>query len=84
MKITSIEALKQLTASGNLFQEVFQHGTLSVEVYRPIEIDHQQPHERDEVYIIITGQGTFLKGAEKYHVQTGDFLFVPAGVIHRF
>ena len=30
------------------------------------------------------GSGTFLNGAARHPFGPGDFLFVPAGVVHRF
>lgn len=84
MKVSKTEALKQLADSGNLFQEVFGHGSLYVEVYKPDSVDLQQPHTRDEIYVIISGTGEFLVDTERTNFSPGDFLFVPAGVVHRF
>jgi mannose-6-phosphate isomerase-like protein (cupin superfamily) len=84
MKIASNEALQQLSDSKQLFLELFRHGTLSVEVYKPNEKDHQQPHEQDEVYVIIAGEGDFYLDGKTSKFKTGDFLFVPAGLEHRF
>ena len=30
------------------------------------------------------GTGFFVSGAERYRFGSGDLLFVPAGVVHRF
>lgn len=57
---------------------------MSVEIYQPQGHDPQQPHLQDEVYVVISGSGIFQNGAEKYPFGAGDFLFVPAGVNHRF
>ena len=38
------EAARMLKEKGSLFTEVFTHGTLSVEFYKPNKIDLQQPH----------------------------------------
>jgi mannose-6-phosphate isomerase-like protein (cupin superfamily) len=84
MKISTATALEQLKNSNNLFLEVFQHGTLSVEIYKPLEKDLQQPHDRDEVYVVVAGSGSFFSDGTTYSFQAGDFLFVPAGVEHRF
>jgi mannose-6-phosphate isomerase-like protein (cupin superfamily) len=78
------QATYQLKQSGNLFTEVFKHGTLSVEFYKPEKTDNQTPHDRDEVYIIATGTGQFYNDGITTHFNPGDFLFVPAGVEHRF
>ena len=84
MHLTPSEALDKLRQSGHVFLNLFEHGTLSVEIYQPDRVDHQQPHERDEVYIVISGSGTFLNGDQRHAFGPGDFLFVPAGVEHRF
>lgn len=84
MKIGSNEALDKLSKLPSPFLTVFNHGTLSVEVYKPIKEDLQQPHTRDEIYIIIAGSGEFLNDGVRTTFQPGDFLFVPAGVVHRF
>ena len=42
------------------------------------------PHDQDELYIVISGRGTFLKGAERRPFGPGDLIFVEAGVPHRF
>ena len=77
-------ALTKLENSKKEFLELFTHGTLSVEVYKPNQVDKQQPHERDEVYVVISGKGTFYHEGKRVKFEAGDFLFVPAGDEHRF
>ena len=84
MKINSEEALKQLAKSNAVFKNVFEHGTLSVEVYKPENKDLQKPHERDEVYVIISGRGEFYNQGTKNTFEAGDLFFVKAGNEHRF
>ena len=62
----------------------FDHGTLQVKMYRPAGQDPQQPHTRDEIYVIARGSGWFVNGSDRHPFETGDVLFVPAGVVHRF
>lgn len=66
------------------FLELFQHGTLSVEIYEPKGTDPQKPHSRDEVYVVISGRGFFVNGDMRLPFEPGELLFVPAGVPHRF
>ena len=66
------------------FATVFSHGTLDVEIYRPAGVDRQQPHTRDELYVILSGCGDFINGAVTHPFVPGDVLFVAAGVEHRF
>ncbi len=69
---------------GERYVELFQHGTLSVELYAPRGHDPQTPHTRDEVYVVVEGAGWFQNGNERHRFGPGDVLFVPAGVPHRF
>ena len=62
----------------------FEHGTLLVKMYRPTKTDKQQPHTRDEIYVVARGSGWFVNGSERHAFEAGDVLFVPAGVVHRF
>ncbi|MEO9513911.1 MAG: cupin domain-containing protein [Flavobacteriaceae bacterium] len=63
---------------------LFGHGTLEVEIYKPEMVDLQVPHTRDEVYIVISGTGELLHRDKRTTFAPGDFLFVPAGIEHRF
>lgn len=69
---------------GNLAVPVFTHGTLAVEIYQPAGHDPQKPHDRDEVYVVARGRGSFFDGSGRRAVGPGDFLFVAAGQPHRF
>ena len=71
-------------AGGPEFVSLFRHGSLEVEFYKPDRVDKQQPHSRDEVYVVACGSGYFLNGDRRHAVETGEVLFVPAGVVHRF
>lgn len=84
MKLDKTDALRQLAATTSPFKTLFEHGSLSVEIYRPVGKDLQQPHARDEVYVILSGHGEFLNDGVRTTFQAGDLLFVPAGVVHRF
>jgi hypothetical protein len=48
--------------------ELLRHGTLELRWFAPpaIGLDHdpQKPHERDEVYIVASGTGRFVRGEE--------------------
>lgn len=79
------DALKNLpNREGVWFSEVLCHGSLSAEVYAPKGEDPQTAHARDEVYVVVSGSGTFYNGKDRHPFAAGDMLFVPAGVDHRF
>lgn len=69
---------------GARFVELAQHGTLNVELYAPRGHDPQQPHARDEVYVVVAGSGDFVCGDARTSFGPGTLLFVPAGESHRF
>jgi mannose-6-phosphate isomerase-like protein (cupin superfamily) len=69
---------------GNLAVPIFSHGSLEVELYTPKGHDSQQPHRRDEVYLVSRGTATFFDGQHRHSVAPGSFLFVAAGQLHRF
>lgn len=69
---------------GRRFVELFRHGSLQLEAYSPSGEDPQAPHSRDEVYCVVRGSGDFYCGGSRRAFGSGDLLFVPAGVEHRF
>lgn len=84
-RVTAAEVLAKLPGpKGQRFAPAFHHGTLEVEIYAPRGTDPQQPHRRDEVYIVVSGSGEFVHGDRRDRFAPGDFLFVAAGVVHRF
>ena len=92
-RLTIENALSSLADNASPFKELFSHGSLTVEIYKPAEVDHQQPHTRDELYVIATGSGTFVKGgsaqdstqsSDRQKFEKGEVIFVPAGMEHRF
>ncbi len=63
---------------------LFEHGTLLTKVYAPRGGDPQTPHTRDEIYVVMQGHGVFYNGEDRRPFGPGDFLFAPAGSVHRF
>lgn len=76
MHIQPSDALASLNDSPKEFIELFQHGRLTVEVYKPELTDAQTPHDRDEIYVVIAGSGKFVNGNRTVEFKAGDFLFV--------
>ena len=83
-RLTIKRALAELAAEKQNGKELFKHGTLVVEFYKPDKVDAQTPHTRDEIYVVATGSGFFINDGVKQPVETGEVLFAPAGVPHRF
>lgn len=83
-RITTDNALRALAVADGPFTTLFAHGTLVVEIYQPRGQDRQQPHSRDELYVVVSGSGYFINGESREPFEPGEVLFVPAGVEHRF
>ncbi len=84
MHLSTAFAFGKLKQSGQLFTELFRHGSLTVEIYQPSRVDFQQPHQRDELYVIISGTGEFYHEGVLGRFEAGDVFFVNAGHEHRF
>ena len=80
----AVTALAESAPGSKPFAQLITRGTLRVGLYAPRGADPQQPHDQDEVYVVMSGRGTFRNGPVSHPFQPGDVLFVPAGVRHVF
>lgn len=69
---------------GERFAQVTANQSVALFLYAPRDKDLQQPHTRDEFYIVATGTGTFSCDNTSVTFKQGDLLFAPAGKAHRF
>src|SRR5258708_32584690 len=85
-RVSVQEALAKLPPGerGERFFTLFKHGSLELEIYGPRGFDPQKPHTRDEVYVVIQGQGEYVCQGERQRFEAGDFLFAAAGDSHWF
>src|SRR5216117_2665606 len=58
--------------------------SLGVYVLVAPEPDRQQPHEDDEIYLVLEGTGVLEVEGESVPVEEGTTVFVEAGADHRF
>jgi mannose-6-phosphate isomerase-like protein (cupin superfamily) len=63
---------------------LMQHGTMKLRYYAPQGGDPQTPHDQDELYVVASGQGTFVVSGQRVPFGPSDVLFAPAGAEHRF
>jgi mannose-6-phosphate isomerase-like protein (cupin superfamily) len=70
--------------AGVPFVNAMSHGTMSVELFAPNEIDRQSPHDQDELYFVQRGSATLTIDGVSHACAAGDALFVRAGQAHRF
>jgi mannose-6-phosphate isomerase-like protein (cupin superfamily) len=73
-------------ASGRSYLEFLREDSMSVGLYvLPAGgTDPQQPHNQDEIYVVVSGRGRVTIGGEVSDVEPGSVVFVPARVEHRF
>jgi mannose-6-phosphate isomerase-like protein (cupin superfamily) len=85
IKIALEDAQAKLAVAPKSFVELLTNDDTIVELFAPRGgRDVQIPHAQDEIYIIASGGGTFRRGGETVTFATGDVLFVPAHMDHRF
>lgn len=46
--------------------------------------DEQEPHDQDEIYVVLEGAGVLTVAGEEMELRRGDAAFVAAGTEHRF
>lgn len=78
------EARRAPNQPGRRSALLLEHGSMELRWYAPKGEDPQTPHDQDEIYIVASGRGTFLRAGERFPFGPGDALFVQAGVEHRF
>jgi mannose-6-phosphate isomerase-like protein (cupin superfamily) len=82
-----VERTKQrLEAAGGGYEIVHASPGLELGVYALAapEPDRQQPHDDDEVYVVLDGQGVLDVEGRTVPLQRGQAVFVPAGAQHLF
>src|SRR5215471_6193780 len=63
---------------------VWQRGPLDVAFARPVPPTKQTPHSQDEIYVIVCGRGVLMHDGKRDQFESGDILFVAAGIEHQF
>ena len=82
-----VAAVKErLREAGGGYEIVHESTGLEVGVYVLVapEPDRQQPHEDDELYVVLEGSGVLNVEGEAIPVAEGQSVFVPAGAVHQF
>ena len=82
-----IEGARRLLAeAGGGYQIMHSSPGLELGVYVLVapEPDRQQPHEDDEVYVVLEGTGILEIEGKPVELRQGHAVFVPAGADHRF
>ena len=80
------EAKRRLEAANGGYEVVHESPGLEVGVYVLVapEPDRQQPHEWDEIYVVLEGTGVLEVEGTPIQLEVGGAVFVRAGAEHRF
>ena len=80
------QAKERLAAAGGGYEIVHESPGLELGVYVLVapEPDRQQPHEDDEVYVVLEGRGTLDIEGARVDLREGQAAFVQAGAQHQF
>ncbi len=99
LRVTTADARTKPNDPGRATALLLSHGTMELRWFAPEKHDPQTPHDRDELYIVASGTGVFMRavesspfddkallvqGEERVSFGSGDALFVPAGTVHCF
>ncbi len=81
-----IEAAKARLSDKGGYEVVHESEGIEIGVYVLVapEPDRQQPHDDDEVYVVLDGHGTLEVAGAPVELHPGNAVFVAAGVEHRF
>lgn len=99
LRVTPDQARPLPNDEGHPSARVMANGSMEVRWYVPQPGERHLPHDRDELYFVVSGTATFCRsneagpfddlslfvlGEERVTVQPGEVLFVPAGAKHGF
>jgi mannose-6-phosphate isomerase-like protein (cupin superfamily) len=77
---------ERLAGGNGGYEIVHESPGVEVGVYVLVapEPDGQQPHEWDEIYVVLEGRGVLEVEGEPVQLEDGGAVFVRAGADHRF
>lgn len=77
---------ERLAAENGGYEVLHEAPGLEVGVYVLVapEPDRQQPHDDDEIYVVLEGRGTLTIEGEDFPLEEGHAIFVPARAEHCF
>ena len=78
--------LKQISDSNSYFNTFLEKQSLAAGILslEPGEEDTQEPHESDEMYYVLKGNGFLRINKNDYSVKPGKAFFVPKNIKHHF
>jgi mannose-6-phosphate isomerase-like protein (cupin superfamily) len=84
-RFTVHESLKKITDDNKeRYTAILENENIEIGLYAPVKDDLQSFHKKDEIYIIVKGEGTFFNDGKREAFGPGDLFLVSAGAEHRF
>ncbi|WP_440134144.1 cupin domain-containing protein [Chitinophaga sancti] len=84
MRIAFVDALRQLEDTGDAAVTLWEHNTKRVVLLAPEDNYTQEPDSQNEMYIVMSGCAEVQYKDKIIDLDSGDYLFVPAGTWHKF
>lgn len=85
---TMAELLQERADSTRPWLEFLNLPTMSMGIYHVAagtdDRATHQPHERDEIYVGVSGRGRLSAAGEQFVVEQGSIVFVKSGIEHYF
>ena len=83
-RVISFAEAQAAIPAGERSIRVWQRGPLDVAFALPVPPKEQAPHTQDEIYVIVRGRGVLVHDGKRDAFESGDILFVAAGIEHQF
>ena len=83
-RVISLAGAQAGIPAGRRSVRVWQRGPLDVAFALPVPKKEQEPHTQDEIYVIVRGRGVLFHDGKRDPFESGDILFVAAGIEHQF
>ena len=86
IKFDTTEYLNKLKKSSSYFHTFINRESLVAGILflKPGENDTQDPHDSDEIYYILEGNGYLKINKKKYKISSGMSYYVPKNIEHYF
>jgi mannose-6-phosphate isomerase-like protein (cupin superfamily) len=78
--------IKKIAKGGMYFHTFINKENLAAGILRlgPCEVDTQEPHESDEIYYVVKGDGFLMIDKKDYPVSEGMSYYVGKKIPHKF
>jgi mannose-6-phosphate isomerase-like protein (cupin superfamily) len=84
-RFTVQETLKKISNDNKeRYKAILENENIEVGMYAFIKDDLQSPHLKDEIYVIVNGEGKFINDSKREAFRPGDLFLVCVGAENQF